>query len=958
MDSAPAKRFFDVLRRARRKCSAVIPTAIFAWMGLGAMALPQAPEVAPAAGGGTIVERVTAARADFDAGRFAEAAEGFAGIERDYGQNPQATKVIAAHRALHAMAVARAGRAGDAIPLIEAAAREPETLPATRDLLAYLRAVCLYQLGKWPEAREALLAIFNNQGQPRARRLEAYLMAGSTFQKENDHEGAAKFFLEASEKLRKAEPALAARAGLISLQSRLQAGDLEGALASVRAGYLTIREQPQIITFQMLTLDLGNRFLAEKKWLEAIVCFQRVWTRERLLRHQRDRIAAWQRERAVAAAQPDAPEQLPRLDGLIAAAEKEIATLEANPGFDAATRFRLANAFLQLGRHAEAATILGTMLESLPPDPIVEQSALALVQCWLQEKRWERAIAAVDLYEQRFGSNKIAVHHPDLLLLKAVALESDARYPEAADVCADLVLRFPKSDAAETAAFKHGWLLLMADRNEEGLKSLRAFPEKFPKSRLREDAAYWEGEALAMLGRHDEAREHLATYLADVKKKKWRGDYADGAAFRRAFCLFAAARYDDAITEFRAFLRAHEGSEYIDEAHLLLGDALGGVGKTDAALEAYAKIKPSSGRFHEEGIFKAGKVLKLTGEIQAMREHFEAFLKKYPRSSRAAEAVHWVSWTWQQEGDETKAREAAWDAFTRFGGDPEQSGVEDILEALAKMHRRDEESGNLFRLRLHELAQPGRDEKADAASRLLACRALWARARFVERTDPTNFRADMLAASALIEPKEHPPRLTVDIALALESIGLDERARELLAETRKWHPRTLEKARLYAALGRLAEKAGDHNAALAAYDRFDTEGIAPPADVRAEVQLARARLEAASGKLDSALARWKEIQTDRTFPARARATAFFENGRALAEKDPATAAPFFERVYVAFGGQHDLVAAAYLERARCLERLGENEKAMEVYRELANRDDLPGQEKAINEARGKAGTTR
>lgn len=938
-----------------------VVAAIVVAIGCGLANLSPAQEnPAPAApvAGGTIVERVTAARAAFDAGRFAEAADGFAGIERDYGQNPQAAKVIAAHRSLHALALARAGRPAEALPMLEAAARQAETPPGTRDLLVYLRAVCLYQLEKWPEAREALLAIFNNAAQPRARRLEAYLMAGSVYQKEMDHAGAARFFREAAEKLRRTEPVLAARAGMISLQSRLQAGDHEGALAAVREGYLTIREQPQIITFQMLTLDLGNRLLAEKKWTEAIVCFQRVWTRERLLRHQRDRIAGWQRERAVAAKQTDAPELLPRLDGLVAAAEKEIASLEANPGFDAAARFRLANAFLQLGRHAEAATILGTMLESLPPDPVVEQSAVALVQCWLQEERWERAIAAVDLYEKRFGSTAFAKHHPDLLLLKAVALEGDARHAAAAEVCADLARRFPKSPAAETASFKQGWLLLMADRNEDGLRALRAFPEKFPKSPLREDATYWEGEALAMLGRHDEARQHLAAYLAGVKKKTWRGDYADAAAFRRAFCLFASARYDDAITEFRAFLRDHEGSEYLDEANLLLGDALGGVGKTDAALEAYAAIRPASGRFHEEGIFKTGKVLKLTGEIKAMRKHFETFLEKHPRSSRAAEAVHWVCWTWQQEGDETKAREAAWDAVTRFGGDPEQSGVEDILEALAKMHRRDEDSGNLFRLRLRQIAEPGRDDKADAATRLLSCRALWARARFVERTDPTNFRADMLAASALVNPKDHPPRLSVDIALALESIGLDERARELLAETRKWHPRTLEKARLYAALGRLAEKAGDLPAALAAYDRFDTEGIAPPPDVRAEVQLARARLEAASGNTASALARWKEIQGDRTFPARARATAFLENGRALAEKDPATAAPFFERVYVAFGGQPDLVAAAYLERARCLERLGEREKALEVYRELARREDLPGQEKAIQEARGKAGMTR
>ena len=279
----------------------------------------------------------------------------------------------------------------------------------------------------------------------------------------------------------------------------------------MRLGYQDIASQPQLITFQFLTLDLGNRFLEQNRWLDAIVCFQRVWSRDRLLRHQGDRLAQWKRERAVAATRPDAILTLPRLDGMAAAAEAEITALTQNTGFDAAVRYRLANAFLQLHRPAEAATILEDMLRALPPDPVVEQSALALMQCWLQAKRWEKAVECAGLYEEKFGGQPGNAHHPDILLLMALAQESDTRYTEAAATCAALASRFPDSPAAATAGFKQGFLLLMADQYADGLAVLRAYPAKFPRSPLREDAAYWEGEALAMLGNHEEARACLAS---------------------------------------------------------------------------------------------------------------------------------------------------------------------------------------------------------------------------------------------------------------------------------------------------------------------------------------------------------------------------------------------------------------------------------------------------------------
>jgi TolA-binding protein len=914
------------------------PGAWAAWvLGFGLAVL--AAEPAMGQDGGNFSERLAAARAAFDGGDWAGAAAGFEALDKDFGANPEAAKALAAHRSLRALALVRSGAWEPALAAIAAAQAVPETPAAARELLAYFHGVCLFQLRRWEESRAAFLAYFNVPAHDRQRRLEALLAAGSTLLEEEKHAEAAEFFAQSAERIRQAEPARAARFGLLRLRALMASGDLDGALAAVRDGYANIASQPQVIAFQSLTLQLGQRFLDESRWHDAIVCFQRVWARERLLRHQRDRVEAWQRERLLASGSPGGAAEVLRLDGLLEAARGEIAGLEKNADFDAAARFRLASAFLRLGRHREAAMVLEAMVAALPPAPLVEQAALPLAQCWFEARRWEKVEETAALYEQRFAALEFAKLHPDILMLMALAQENDARYPEAAATCAALVARYPKAPLAATAAFKHGYLLLMADDYAGGLKALRAFPGTHAGSPLVEDAHYWEGEALALAGEHGAAREHLEKHLSMVKAGAFRGDYVDAAAFRRAYCRFAMADYEGAAGELAGFLREHPASDSIPEANLLLGDALGGLGRLEEAQAAYDRIPPAAGRFFDEAIFKKGKILRLASGPAAVREHFAAYLEAHPESGRAAEAVHWIGWSWDQEGQPARAREAWWQAVEDLGGDPDQLAVEDLLESLEKMHRSDEESGRQFNTRLQKIS----DARPADGPDILACRAHWARGRFARRAEPAQFRAEMMRARERLDPRAHSPRLAVDIAAALEESGLDAQAADLLVEVRRWHPRTLEKARIFSTLGRIALRRGQPEEAEAAFARFEEEAIAPPPALRAEVALARARLDAAAGRKASALERFKEIQGDRALPARTRAEAHAAAGDMLAGDDPAAAAVHFERVYVAYAGFADLAAAAYVARAESLVRLGRADLAREVLADLLGRDEFAGQ---------------
>ena len=889
--------------------------------------------------GGGFVERMQAARAAFDEGDWSQAADSFAALERDFGTAAEAQEAIAAHRGLHALAAVRAGQDPEAtLPLMDRALGEESTPPPARDLLRWFKAVILFQREAWEDARTELMAYFRDTSHDRDRRFEALLLAGTTYQRAGDAEGAAAFFTEAAENLERADAALAARARLLRFQSLLDAGQLEAALEVFREegrdGEVaddeegTAAGQPRVITMHMLALRLGSEFLEEGRYHEAIVCLQRVWNRERLLQAQRDRVGDLQRQRAQAAANPDGAAEVARLDAALVAVAAEIESLEENPGFDAGVRFRLARGWLGLGRHHESATVLREMVANLPADELVEAAALPLMQSWIQAGRWQRAEETAALYERRFGGTDLAIHHPEMLLLLAVAREADSRYLEAADACASLVALFADAPQAAVAAFKEGYLRLMGDELEEGLALLADFPRRFPDHPLREDAAYWQAEAQALLGHHEEARELFADYLEAVEQGEWAGDYVVASQFRRAFSRFALADYAGAIEEFRAFLEEHPTDPYADEAWLLKGDALGGEGELDAALAAYRAIRPTAPQFYEEGIFKQVNIHRMREDFELAEELLRGFLEERPDSARVAEAVYELGRLMRAQDREEEADEVWWEAAISLGNRPEQNAVEDLFSQLARLHRLDPQRRASYLSRLRAMIVELSDDPEGSA--LVLCRLHWARGRFYERDDEVNFRTEMIAAAEHFDPRRHNPRLGVDIAEALYDAGLHTPAVEMLRELRRWNPRMLEKDRLFATLLRGSLALGDAEAALEAAERFAAEALSPPPALRAEVDLEKARLLAPVGRREEALDLLRELQGERAVPARLRAEAFLETGNLLREADPRSAAPYYERVYLAFGGFPDLASTAYEERARILLGLGMRAEARQV----------------------------
>ena len=916
---------------------------------------PALPAQAPAAAAPDMTpqEHFNAARLAFEAGDWPQAEQLYDSFIKTYEKLPETADTARKMKPLLVTARLRQKKYAETLPLLIETLKDPLLDPGAADELAFWKGICLLQTEEHEDARLAF-GEFYAEKQPylaklqepqrrvhAGRRTESVLLYGMCLLLKPDYPAAATFFAEQTPALRQVNREAAGRATVLRLHALVEAGEDDAGLALVRETYPHMAEITQVVAFHTLSLQLGSKLLEAGRYYEAIVCLQRIWPREQLLATQRAAVAQFTARLDQVKKQPGQEFLAFQYEGLLTRIQREIDTFEKIANFDSALRMRLAMAYKELHRYRETALILEDMLARLPADPVVEKATLALIQCWMQVERWPKAVGAADAYLAKFD-RKDNPDVPMVHFLKASALHADKRANEAELAFAGVHQLFGDHALAPRALFMEGVCLLEQDLNLEAMDAFRDVKKRYPKSDVVEDADYWTGMALSFEKRYAEARDHLLAHLRHYgDTARYRGD----ATFRAAYATFGLAEHERAVPELRAFLKSYEQSEFVSEANLMLGDALGALGQIEEAIAAYRAIDPAASRtFYEEAAFRIGKVYQVTERPTEQRAQYEAFLKANPTSPRIAEAVYWIGVTNTQAGEIEQARQAYWDAIQTHGDKPEARGVEDILLALPKVYAGPEGRADLV-VKLEELARTAQERRPT-----LALRSQWALAALKQKEDPAAARALLVAAAPGLMVKVHSPRLIADIADALRLEGKSAEARVLYTDLRKWHPRALEKDRAYLGLGLLALKDEQPEQALTYLERFEKETLGSP--LLAEVAGIKGDLLAGKRQFKEAQAEYERVLDMPKAPRLTKARTLLKIATLLADqKQDLKATAYYERVYLSYGRYLPEVAQAYWLRAQALDRLGKSDKAAEVYKELALRPDLaalPEAQRALN----------
>lgn len=887
----------------------------------------------------TADELLQKANVAYTAGQWAEAATGYAKFATDFAQRAEAAQAVSRVRYPLVRCYLQLKKFTEALEAIDAAlASQPPVTTAEAQELVYLKGVCELQEEKYPESRTSLnryLGLFPKDAWRQSAYLaqfpssrhapEAQLLIASCFVLEEK-------WIEAADYCAALQPSLSplnrGRATIFELYSRIEAGDLKRALGVVAAEYPRLDEMIQVVTFQTLTLGLGAQLLERGDFRPALACLARVWPADRLRKHQQGRLA--ELESGVAALEAN-PRSDPALKltyaQLITKVKRELEHFAKIPNFDSALRLRMATAYQAMQRYRESALILESMLRELPPDAIVEQASVALVQCWGQIERWPKVIEAAQEFAGKFPQSK---QRPLVQYLRGIAEQKDLQYAAAGETLAALARDFPTSDYAPRAIFMEGFTRLLAEQPADALPLFERFRKDFAKHELADSAAYWRGMAFSLNKQYPECRAAMDEYLAQFPQGESRGL----AAFRKAYAAQSLADYPTSIAELRAYLRTHPGEESNGEALVLLGDALMATGEMEEGMAALARIPAEDVRFFEEGWFKTGKALKLLERPDDLRAHMERFVREQPRSHRIGEAIYWVGWCDRQAGRPGEARQLYWETIVKYGDEPAMRSVDDLFPALSKLYKGDEERAQ-YLAKLRDL----REEADRKKQKTLALRGLWAQALELQRRDPEKSRALFLEAAPRAAVQTTNPLLLADFASARAAAGQAAEAEQMWRDLLKWNPRAPQKDRALAALGEAELARGNERAALEFFERFEKETSGSP--LLGQVLLTRARLLAERGETAAAQKALETLLAEKATPGQVKSEALFRLGELhMGQKKPQLAVPYYQRIYVMYGRWPEWVAKAYLRSGEAFEQLQDKDAARKTYAELVANEQL------------------
>lgn len=264
-----------------------------------------------------------------------------------------------------------------------------------------------------------------------------------------------------------------------------------------------------------------------------------------------------------------------------------------------------------------------------------------------------------------------------------------------------LVKEFPKTDFAAEALARKGDGHYVQRQFAAAAQAYEDAAKRAPNSPEGRYAAYQFGHALRRSGQLDKAIDVFRGYV----KKYPRSNNADYALFSVGLIRFQMQQYDAAINDFQKFIEAYPQSDMLPRAQYHIGDCYYNQGNYATAINEYKKVvdqfptSPYAGnavigiQYCYESMGKGEAADSVTAafvqknplsgaseEITRMRGYkffsgkrfadavneYENYLKTYPNTENAAEALFYLGKSYINSGNTLKAEQSMSDLVKKY----------------------------------------------------------------------------------------------------------------------------------------------------------------------------------------------------------------------------------------------------------------------------------------------------
>ena len=696
--------------------------------------------------------------------------------------------------------------------------------------------------------------------------------------------------------------------------------------------------------------------------LNALFLYRMVLPREKLIEHANQRIAVlteeYEKLSRIGMRQEDAADTQKEIDEI----KESITFLNELPPYEDEVAFRIGQIYAEVKRYWESYVLFDGLYNKDRNSEIGEASVLQSVEVLYDMDDKQSAEARILKYLDERPSGLYSAPLLSRLMRNNITDENYARVAQ----MRPYVNRVTESATEEDNLIHAELRYLLAfgfflNRDfSPAVEELAIIVVKYDDTPMWSSAVYFRGMAYLMQGDYANALNDFVKYqeLGDTQ------EYYAAAMFREAVSLFGLEKIPEAEVALTKFIDTFPDDILVSEAYSMRGDieaakessdnpATPDIDESDPytldrALADYRKAidKHSTPQQANYAVFQAAKVYQLESKWQEIIDLVNYYVDLLDDQADVAKAMFWIGQSQIQMEQVDAAVTAYLDAIERFGNDPQQYGVDQIILELVNT------------IAVNYLSESEREAlvkkinlKLDAVEEneeVLRLRLRVARA-YLEGEDAVIRLGDELVAS------NQDLAATTPISLALMSdAAIRANDTELMGLLYDYFLAQFEESNeiWYAYRAKMHQQLAEKAYPSALLTINEVQSLYGAETFMGWAQIAKANTLYEMGDYKEAEKAYNTIMGVPQWRGSLYAEAYSGMARCrLATRDYETAHAYFQRTYLLFKSYDDgkWAADGYLGAAACLIKLGRNEDAVNTLDEMLQDsyvNTLPQAEKA------------
>ncbi len=463
------------------------------------------------------------------------------------------------------------------------------------------------------------------------------------------------------------------------------------------------------IHMNLFLLRMGDDLFDDNSFRKAMAVYRMVVPKSDLVEWQKTQMARLEKKMAQLENQRTGKTD-DKLSDQIDELKQKLDSLREIPEYDVHIAYRIAQIYVEQKRFWEAVAVFDHVWQHYPKewqggaslfemlllldDLEQDEEALALGQDYLENNRTGLYPRLVTLYLMRY-------HHERKDIDKMWDVFG---FVDGWDSPEDANVRAQETEIHYIACFAQ----LERGKYQLAATSFDRVIKLSPDSQTAISARYWRAMCSLMQQDYQDAHDRFVRFRREYPHAR----LASTALFRAAVCNFGLEDYEGAKAYFDLFIQSYPNNALLSEALAMRGDLLGADGILDEALADYRRAIDLAGKLYVQmpnasavdqvilsatyALSQSASTLELEASTHRDAEEYDASVEKYRQiivevehyetlfkeKADFAQTVFLKSKAQFQLGEADEAVQACLDAIVRYGADPAQQGVADILFSL------------------------------------------------------------------------------------------------------------------------------------------------------------------------------------------------------------------------------------------------------------------------------------